>query len=711
MAIGFNLPGIPGQIRGTAEEAGAVPDLSQAMIKGFRSNVENVQGYPRLLAQQLVSNQLANTINRAKAKYAEPMAKTSYDQALANLQHQGLINQYYGRMRESELASAGLSQEHQRMANEQARMKLSLYKDAYNAFKNMGATHDQAHNAAVQQVQQQAPQQGALREPYVPEFAAMLTGKSMPEYLSSIAPEQQAAQSYADSLMLASEQPQGYTPLQPNLFEPQYSQRSMELSMPVESMLLAPELPQGYTPAQQNLFEPSYSQRPMEMQLTGQRPMAMELRPEEQAMAAPEYLQRPMEMELTEGMPARMPAPQQAQEQPVSYAQQLQQAGFNTDNVKPGYSEADELYMKSPLHRKILEEMSPGTGIKTYNDFPRNRQITTMTLPSGATKTTIRSLGGAEGAGEATYKSQGPYSKAYEDFQHYMNIGDLQGAEGAKKYIDNLLNRDKKSQTEYDKSYKEWENAVEEFGPDSQKAKDYRARIEALNRGSLIRNEPRPPAGSTMVYDENNNLVGYEKPLSKEQIESRVSPVGFNILYPYVSEGVKPYQGTISEVNAAIENDLKNQDVDQGAADRLYRFMLAKNLLTSASAREIKMLDAPKVKNVWSGLKDALGGTDFPLETFFEKAKNYKVYEKRINQAIKNQAQDDFGKISKIVASKIQEARDAAEREREFVPSRKTINLGQQIKQGADVVKKQQKSKPIKMMPNANGILEVVDNG
>jgi polyhydroxyalkanoate synthesis regulator phasin len=670
MAIGFNLPGIPGQIRGTAEEAGAAPDLGQAMMQGFRSNVENIQGYPRQLAQQLVANQLANTINRAKAKYAEPMAKTQYDQTLANLQHQGLINKFYPDLMRSQLSGAGLTQEHQRMLNEKARMQLELYKDSYNAFKNMGASHEQAHNAALQQAQQ-----GAKREELNPEFAAMLTGKNMPEYLSNIAPEQQAPQSYAESLRMA------------------------------------PELPQGYTPAQQNLFEPGYTQTPLEMELTGQQPMSMELTPSRQTAEAPEYLQRPTEMELTEGLPARMPAQAQAQPQAQSYAEQLQQAGFNTDNIRPEYAQADQLYINSPLHRKMLEEMAPGAGIKTYNDFPRNRQITTMTLPSGATKTTTRSLGGAEGAEKAAYKSQGPYSKAYEDFQHYMNIGDLQGAEGAKKYVDNLLNRDKKSQTEYDKSYKEWENAVEEFGPDSQKAKDYRARIEALNRGSLIRNEPRPPTGSTMVYDENNNLVGYEKPLSKEQIESRVSPVGFNILYPYVSEGVKPYQGTISEVNSAIENDLKNQDVDQGAADRLYRFMLAKNLLTSASAREIKMLDAPKVKNVWSGLKDALGGTDFPLETFFEKAKNYKVYEKRINQAIKNQAQDDFGKISKIVASKIQEARDTAEREREFVPSRKTINLGQQIKQGADVVKKQQKSKPIKMMPNANGILEVVDNG
>jgi hypothetical protein len=87
MAIGFNLPGIPGQIRGTPEEAGAVPDLGQAMMQGFRSNVENVQGYPRLLAQQLVSNQLANTINRAKAKYAEPIAETDYQKSLMELKY------------------------------------------------------------------------------------------------------------------------------------------------------------------------------------------------------------------------------------------------------------------------------------------------------------------------------------------------------------------------------------------------------------------------------------------------------------------------------------------------------------------------------------------------------------------------------------------------------------------------------------------------
>ena len=78
MAIAFNLPGIPSQIRGTAEEAGAVPDLGQAMMQGFRSNLENVQGYPRQLAQQLLSNQLRNKILGVQEKYAEPMAMTKH---------------------------------------------------------------------------------------------------------------------------------------------------------------------------------------------------------------------------------------------------------------------------------------------------------------------------------------------------------------------------------------------------------------------------------------------------------------------------------------------------------------------------------------------------------------------------------------------------------------------------------------------------------
>jgi len=104
MAIGFNLPGIPSQIKGTAEEAGAVPDLGQAMMQGFRSNIENVQGYPRQLAQQLLSNQLANKIRGAEAQYAQPMAETNYQRALMELK-------YLPQEKQSALAQTGLQQQ------------------------------------------------------------------------------------------------------------------------------------------------------------------------------------------------------------------------------------------------------------------------------------------------------------------------------------------------------------------------------------------------------------------------------------------------------------------------------------------------------------------------------------------------------------------------------------------------------------------------
>ena len=72
-------------------------------------------------------------------------------------------------------------------------------------------------------------------------------------------------------------------------------------------------------------------------------------------------------------------------------------------------------------------------------------------------------------------------------------------------------------------------------------------------------------------------------------------------------------------------------------------------------------------------------------------------------------SEDKFGIINNIVLDKLQKAREAAEEERKFVPARKTVDLTQKISQGAKVSQTQKKSKPIKMMPNAKGELEVVN--
>lgn len=148
MAISFNLPGIPAQIRGTPEEAGAVPDLGQAMIQGFRSNIENVQGYPRQLAQQLLSNQLANKIRGVEAQYAEPMAKE-------DLQSKLLQNKYYPRMQESTLATAGLNRD--LLKRQLAAQDLDI--ELRNRFNNLVRSGQYAPPSGQLATEQNVPQQ------------------------------------------------------------------------------------------------------------------------------------------------------------------------------------------------------------------------------------------------------------------------------------------------------------------------------------------------------------------------------------------------------------------------------------------------------------------------------------------------------------------------------------------------------------------------
>jgi hypothetical protein len=74
MAIGFNLPGIPSQIRGTAEEAGALPDLQQAIMQGFGSGLQ-MQYAPKQMAQDFLAKQLSNKMLGTQAQYAEPEAQ------------------------------------------------------------------------------------------------------------------------------------------------------------------------------------------------------------------------------------------------------------------------------------------------------------------------------------------------------------------------------------------------------------------------------------------------------------------------------------------------------------------------------------------------------------------------------------------------------------------------------------------------------------
>lgn len=79
--MAINFPNLP---RFTPEEAGAMPDLQQAIMQGL-GNYMQLQTQPKQMAQDFLAKQLANKMAGVQAQYAEPMAKTSYDQALFNL--------------------------------------------------------------------------------------------------------------------------------------------------------------------------------------------------------------------------------------------------------------------------------------------------------------------------------------------------------------------------------------------------------------------------------------------------------------------------------------------------------------------------------------------------------------------------------------------------------------------------------------------------
>jgi hypothetical protein len=192
MAIAFNLQGIPSQIRGTAEEAGAVPDLGQALMQGFRSNIENIQGYPRQLAQQLLANQLANKIKGVEAKYAEPTAQ-------ASLQSQLLQNKYYPRIQESNLATASLGRQGQQLSNQMAAFNLQkaqYQKQLFESLINQGGmsipdAHIASANIVANDPRVQAQEklyQTALNQP---------TQGGVPYRM----PEQQSAQQTAQPVM------------------------------------------------------------------------------------------------------------------------------------------------------------------------------------------------------------------------------------------------------------------------------------------------------------------------------------------------------------------------------------------------------------------------------------------------------------------------------------------------------------------------------
>jgi len=76
--MAINFPTMP---RFTPEEAGAMPDLQQAIMQGL-GNYMQMQTQPKQMAQDFLAKQLTNKMKGIEAQYAEPMAQAQIRKAL-----------------------------------------------------------------------------------------------------------------------------------------------------------------------------------------------------------------------------------------------------------------------------------------------------------------------------------------------------------------------------------------------------------------------------------------------------------------------------------------------------------------------------------------------------------------------------------------------------------------------------------------------------
>lgn len=90
--MAINFPTMP---RFTPEEAGAMPDLQQAIMQGL-GNYMQMQTQPKQMAQDFLAKQLANKMSGVQAQYAEPMAQ-------ASLQQKMMEQQYYPQLQQARL--------------------------------------------------------------------------------------------------------------------------------------------------------------------------------------------------------------------------------------------------------------------------------------------------------------------------------------------------------------------------------------------------------------------------------------------------------------------------------------------------------------------------------------------------------------------------------------------------------------------------------
>lgn len=179
MAIAFNLPGIPGQIRGTPEEAGALPDLQQAIMQGFGGGLQ-MQYAPKQMAQDFLAKQLANKMAGVQAQYAEPMAQASLQQKLMEQQFYPQLQQARLGLLEAQKQSALKPSVSEQLLPYQAELLKAKAEAARLPKGGKLTTYEQKRTAGSGVLDYLTPV--ILKQPYVGTFSSAQVANDLSNY-------------------------------------------------------------------------------------------------------------------------------------------------------------------------------------------------------------------------------------------------------------------------------------------------------------------------------------------------------------------------------------------------------------------------------------------------------------------------------------------------------------------------------------------------
>lgn len=174
--MAINFPTMP---RFTPEEAGAMPDLQQAIMQGL-GNYMQLQTQPKQMAQDFLAKQLANKMAGVQAQYAEPMAQASLQQKLMEQQFYPQLQQARLGLLEAQKQSALKPSVSEQLLPYQAELLKAKTEAARLPKGGKLTTYEQKRTAGSGVLDYLTPV--ILKQPYVGTFSSAQVANDLSNY-------------------------------------------------------------------------------------------------------------------------------------------------------------------------------------------------------------------------------------------------------------------------------------------------------------------------------------------------------------------------------------------------------------------------------------------------------------------------------------------------------------------------------------------------